>query len=75
MNDGQSTHRGKPNRLELPIGLWTLCGVGALLAGIFVFDDTGWRFAIGIGLFGVSMTGFYLAVRLIRRGYPDIEGD
>ncbi len=75
VDDEQSTHRGTPNPLEFPIGRWTLCGVAALLAGIFVFDDTGWRFAIGIGLFGVSMAGFYLAVRLIRQGYPDIEGD
>lgn len=75
MDDGQGTHRGTPNPLEFPIGRWTLFALGALLASIFVFDDTGWRFAIGIGLFGVSMTGFYLAARLIRRGYPDLEGD
>jgi len=64
-----------PNPLEFPIGRWTLSALCALLASIFVLDDTGWRFAIGVVLLGISMTGFILAARLIRRGYPDAEDD
>lgn len=64
-----------PNALEFAIGRWCLLGLCALLASIFVFDHTGWRVAMGVGLLGISMTGFYLAARLIRRGYPDLESD
>ena len=74
--DGQSRHRGTPNPLEFPIGRWILFASCALLAsGFFLADTTGWRVAVGVGLLGASMTGFYLAARLIRRDYPDLDED
>lgn len=68
-------HRGTPNHLEFSVGRWTLFGVCALVASIFIFDDTGWCSAVGVGLFGVSMAAFYRAARLIKRGYPELDKD
>lgn len=67
MDDEQGRHRGSAHPLEFPIGRWTLLAVLALVAGSFVFDDTGWRFAAGVGLFLLSMAGFYVAHTLIKR--------
>ena len=78
MDDGQGRHRGTPNPLEFPVGRWTLfalCTLVASIASIFIFDGTDWRFAVGVGLFGVSMTAFYRATRLIGRGYPELDED
>ncbi|NYD41910.1 hypothetical protein [Nocardioides panaciterrulae] len=73
MDDAPGRHRGTAHPLELPIGRRVLFAVCALLGSGFVFDDTGWRFAVGAGLFGVSMVAFYLAARLITKGYPDLD--
>ena len=73
--DGQGRRRGTPNPLEFPVGRWTLFALATLVASSFIFDDTGWRFAVGVGLFGASMAAFYRAARLIRRGYPELDED
>jgi hypothetical protein len=70
--DAEGKHRGTSSPSEAPIGWWTLVALLALVAGFFVFDDTGWRFAVGAGLFTVSMACFYITYRLINRGYPDL---
>lgn len=73
MDDGIGKHRGTPHPLEFPIGRRLLVAVSALVGSGLIFDDTGWRFVAGAGLFGVSMTAFYLASRLITKGYPDLD--
>lgn len=61
--------------MEFPVGRWTLLALFALVAGLFLVDDTGWRFAFGVGLVAVSMTAFYRAGKLIKKGYPELGKD
>ena len=75
MGDEKGGHRGSRHPLEFLIGWWTLFAVCALLAALFVIGDNAWRIAVGAGLLAASMIGFYIATRLITKGYPDLKDD